>query len=440
MSNKHRTVSRHPFVTALTDSSAFYGGLLSLIEPRHRLQFMVTLKLLSACANQEFHLKNLAYTHELDLSHLCKFTDKSLANLFRDYPRTRSLAFFVHSLGRSGISLQAINRCINTVIVEKFCELRSLTLHDKSATDADLEIFTKNCPELRQLSVFHSTITDRGVAALAGNCLNLRALTLTGNARITDAGLKNLYFHCLSLEKLDLSSWAQMQGECLQGLPGNWSQLKELYLSYCEGVTDLGLKAIVEHCPELQLLDLKECLGLTEVGFIAIARHCRKLQSLDLLACEGLTDRALSAIAIHCLELQSLDVSTCSNITDRGIRSLVSDCKNIHSLTIRSLADDITSEGLLAIALYCQKLRSFEFSFFHGINTFLIAQALRLNQNLQCVKLTSRESVTDDDLNELATDFAGINIVELDLDFTNEEITDATLGRLSETFPGISHF
>ena len=60
--------------------------------------------------------------------------------------------------------------------------------------------------------------------------------------------------------------------------------------------------------------------------------------------CDNITDEGIKALATGCAQLQSLDISECDVITDEGIKALATGCTQLQFLDI-SYCRNITDEG-----------------------------------------------------------------------------------------------
>ena len=71
--------------------------------------------------------------------------------------------------------------------------------------------------------------------------------------------------------------------------------------------------------------------------------------------CDNITDEGIRALATGCTQLQSLDISHCNNITDAGIELLATGLRQLQSLNI-TWCDNITDEGReIAMRIYIRK-------------------------------------------------------------------------------------
>lgn len=208
----------------------------------------------------------------------------------------------------------------------------------KKITEADLPAMSSGRPDLIAVDLTKfQYITDSGLIVLSKRCPNLTAVNLEGCVNITDRGVIGLARNCPNLTFVDLSN--------------------------CKNITDNGVSAIAEHSPALSVLSLAGC-NITDSCVSAVAESCPHLTSVDLQGCSNITDRGVFALAECCSNLASVNLGYYhydSKVTDSVLRALEDGCRNLLTMNL-GRSENITDDGLFALAEYCPELTAVRMS------------------------------------------------------------------------------
>ena len=103
-------------------------------------------------------------------------------------------------------------------------------------------------------------------------------------------------------------------------------------------------------------------LGVDIAQLMTITNGLPQLQSLNISPCENITDEGIRALANGCRQLQSLNISWCGDITDEGIIALANGLSQLQSLNICACVN-ITDAGIRALASVLPQLQSLNIGF-----------------------------------------------------------------------------
>ncbi|RWV98175.1 hypothetical protein GW17_00038998 [Ensete ventricosum] len=225
-------------------------------------------------------------------------------------------------------------------------------------------------------------ITDATLASVNGALRSsLRSIDLSRSRGFSQAGVGNLAVNCAALVEINLSNATDLSDAAAAAI-GRARNLERLWLARCKVMVDMGIGCIAVGCQKLRLLCLKWCLGISDLGFGLVAVKCKRLRCLDF-----------SFMPI-------INLAYCTGTTDDSLRSL-SKCSNLDTLEIRG-CPQVSSLGLAAISVGCQKLTNLGIKKCYYVNDAGILLSCLLLQNLRQINL-SYCSVTDVGLLALAS-------------------------------------
>jgi transcriptional regulator with XRE-family HTH domain len=228
--------------------------------------------------------------------------------------------------------------------------ITTLSLTDKSVTDARVKAVAERCPRLSSLILMGTNVSDDGVKAVAEHCPDLTHLNLSGT-NVSDDGVKAVARRCPRLTSVNLNG-ARVTDVGVEVVAEHCRQLRTLHIGGTE-VTDDGVTAVAERCPDLESLFLGGT-RVTDVGVEAVAKHCRQLRFLHIGGTR-VADDGVTAVAERCPELESLYLGS-TRVTDYGVEAVAEHCPRLTSLNLNGTR--VTDVGVEAVAEHCRQLRS----------------------------------------------------------------------------------
>lgn len=231
------------------------------------------------------------------------------------------------------------------------------------------------CSNLRSVDASWSNVGDNGVEALVQNVERLECLCLNGCQAITDHSLKVIADkHGESLRTFEIFGCFNVSAAGIKRLGQKCPYLQTLNLGQCYKITSVALGQLVSHLESIVNLDLRGCKKARDACVKTIAKHCPLLVNLVLANCPLITDVAMTEIATNLPSVRFLDVCGCVKVTDNGVKALARSCSRLNYLDLSSTG--ITQKSVMLLANYC-------------------------SQNLESLKLSFCENVTDDSVSRL---------------------------------------
>lgn len=130
----------------------------------------------------------------------------------------------------------------------------------------------------------------------------------------------------------------------------NLSRLHSTNMRYCFrslGITDTGVMAIARGFPLLQTINLAYCTGITDDSLRSLSK-CSNLYTLEIRGCPQVSSLGLAAIAVGCQKLTNLDIKKCYHVNDAGILFLACFSQNLRQV----LASFVLYLWLLRVRLW----------------------------------------------------------------------------------------
>ena len=364
-----------------------------------------------------------------------------IANVAResllDWTMKRNI-FVSHAALPSNIESKIENGMCGECLQRLGSALQSIDLiGTRGSLERTLASIALNCSELRWLNLMHfDTFTDDSATSLA-RCGKLQHLALI-NAEISGEGLDALSaLH--ELRYLNMMYCAfKPEDASFTSITESNRQLEYVALS---DVTSSTLLALANSCRSLQELHIAEFhfthrTSLT-AAFTALVTNCTRLTSLTLDTESEISEEMATAIATHCPQLQSL---RCCQLTTADMQKVAAGCTRltrldlsgdeVHNWIVEESEMDTDDAALQAVAEHCAatltylNIRQCDQVSAEGIKA--IAGAC---SKLQTFKANNSEAITDDGITLLART-CGTALGELDLQGC-EQLTDLALYNLA---------
>ena len=267
-------------------------------------------------------------------------------------------AGFLASTGQQLLSLTIADRTISDAawaeLLKRCPRLEDVRMGcNENITDVGASNLAHFLPKLHYLCICETKVTDIGLGRLGEGCIYLKYINLEGCKQISDAGLAKLAEGCQGLESVVLISCDNISDVGVNSLAQHCPHLHSLYLAYTK-VTDMGLTRLGEgSCRALKFIDLGELDLITDTGLRKLAKGCPRLEDVNLEGCTKITDVGIASLAHNCVGLHTLYLSQ-TQVTDTGLASLGEGCKALRRISLDYL--DISEEGILKLAEGCSML------------------------------------------------------------------------------------
>ena len=365
-----------------------------------------------------------------------EITDKDLESIVQRFPNLRSLSLqdsrvtdaAVHELS-SLSNLRELNVVDCAAITVEGVKalpknLESLRIGTWKGVDLDLDAIViaaaRRCTRLRSLRVRPKNLSDAAILEVASKCVDLKAFALNfAEATVTDHSIIELSKRC-DLESVDLS-YAKSENitdATVIALADNCPRLKEIKLTCVDMITDASILAL-SRCDFLEKMSLSGIHRVSDASIVPlVTRLGANLLELDISG-TPISDASVRVIAQHCGMMKTLSLGShqgaesARNISEEALVQLTTGCPHLRRLSLRSEA--ISDVSLLAIARCCTELEFLSLSGRIGTYSGLqISDAGLIELQKGCPRLSgvSVESETITDLG--IAGFSGLETFSLE--------------------------
>jgi hypothetical protein len=132
-----------------------------------------------------------------------------------------------------------------------------------------------------------------------------------------------------------------------------------------------------------------------------LAQRCKRLlRDINISSCDNITDEGIKAIASKCTQLHTFDLSHNKQITTDVLKKVLIS-PHLQTLYLTH-CDQITDEGLKEVAINCPQLLSLDLAGCLQLTDKGIKEIAASCSQLQMLALSCCDQITDDALNEIA--------------------------------------
>ena len=390
-----------------------------------------------------------------------EITDKDLESVVQRFPNLRSLSLQdsrVTDAAVHGLSSLSNLRELNVVdcaaitvegvkaLPKNLESLRIGTWGDEDVdSDAIVIAAARRCTRLRSLRLGPKNLSDAAILEVASKCVDLKAFGLPfAEATVTDRSIIELSKRC-DLESVHLSNSISQNitDATVIALAANCPRLKEIEITSMKGITDASVLEL-SRCDSLETMRLSLLRHVTDASIVPLVTRLGA-NLLELEICQtSTTDASIRAIAQHCgmmtrLSLGSAYYSSAKKISDEAVIELASGCPHLRSLALTSGV--ITDTSLLAIARCCTELESLWLSGYMVprslVGKMMISDAGLIEIQKGCPRL-SGISVDCETITDLGiAEFSGMNTFRLK---KNNAVTLPAIEALVRRSPNLQYF
>lgn len=213
------------------------------------------------------------------------------------------------------------------------------------------------CPSITHMMFIGCGLSAAQLGQLVKGRSNLVSLDISWPDAESGEALNSIWENCTALQVLNMVAMT-VPAEGLLGLVGKKTAITSLDLSDVTGLTDLGLATIFNACPQLTNLNLCD-LKISSAALTYLAHSCSGLQSLHVDISEASND-SIASLATECTHLHTL-VFDKTDINDDTLSLVAEKFLHLRTLSLQECIE-LTSSGLLSVALYCTNLTSLDVS------------------------------------------------------------------------------
>ncbi|XP_071945279.1 putative RNA-binding protein EEED8.10 [Antedon mediterranea] len=248
---------------------------------------------------------------------------------------------------------------------------------------------------------------------LKKGCWNLKELDVSSSPYLlTDWAVELIGQRCKKLVKLDLSS-VKVTKSSLKFLASSCSQLKWISLKKCNNFGEKGLWWLFHYCKELEYVDVSENYRISGQCFYMLSEN---LTDLVLDGCRSVTDEGLSHLPKRCPRIAHLDLSGCVSITSSAIKCLSKGLAKLKHLTLKGSYNKISQASLSFSGLTSlEKLMILHNSL---LTDATLGSVCGSNPGIRCLLIEGSIDVTDVGINAI-TSYCK-NLEELNISYINQ--------------------
>ena len=291
---------------------------------------------------------------------------------------------------------------------------------------AALESLLTNCRHMKHLDIlwlsleggrdsYYVPITDDTASVIATHCPQLESLRCNG---LSSAALCAITIGCPNLTKLDLSESWTLDDAALRAIGKYCKKLAHINIHSYEKFTVAGVAALIDGCYKLQSFKFQYVEDCEAIANLAVNSGAT-LTSLDLRGNASVTQAALETLAAHCPQLDTLRLTlrqptrvdyTAVVAQCRNIRTLVIECgvcninelaavigahcPQLERLSLMGAPNQLTEEGVAAIAQGCLNLRNLSLSYCGAVTSSAVFGLLQCLQRLNVLYLLRLDRLT----------------------------------------------
>lgn len=296
-------------------------------------------------------------------------------------------------------------------LLTKNSKLKSMEWTNSALSDRDLNELL--APFLNHFESFTNKrscfITRIGLPKLANEARNLQSMKLC-DLPVRDEDLQKIFPYLTKVKHITLIACMDVTVENLAALRNCTKELNLLDLSEIE-ITDAHLHARAPFLPHLECfnLDIKKCENVTGCDLVAIIKETRNLKVFRLNNA-GITDAHLQDMAPSLSRLASLIITNCKNIVGEGLVATVKYADRLDFLDLSGTA--VTDADLKKMAPYLTKLKSFSAKRCNNITGEGLLAIASHARNLTSIDV-SFTNITDRDLQTIAPHIRKLEILSI---------------------------